>query len=318
MAKELKLSELVIDPEFESCIPPMTQEEFDQLEANIYNAGWVMEPIVVWKRNIIVDGHNRYRIIKKYPGILFNTTELRLETRAEVLDWICMNQLGRRNLTPQQKKFLIGKQYSVSRKSRGGTRRNSSSHGKDGRFTAKCQNDTLRYEDSVIEAIAKNNHVSKSSVSRALLYANGIDAADEVLPGIKQEIFSGKINPTQKALEAVACAAPEDRLELAMQLRQPKAVRKKPLATIEPEIRVPKRKEILALAESMNHSEGTAIGTVEDMMYEMNSALDDLAFRWDFCKETYVKPISSEEGKRQIRELAAKGREYFERWEALE
>ena len=35
------------------------------------------------------------------------------ESREEGLAWICKKQLGRRNLTPEQKKFLIGKQYSV-------------------------------------------------------------------------------------------------------------------------------------------------------------------------------------------------------------
>ena len=42
---------------------------------------------------------------------------LPFESREEVLAWICKNQLGRRNLTPEQKYYLMGKQYE-SRKSR--------------------------------------------------------------------------------------------------------------------------------------------------------------------------------------------------------
>ena len=76
-------------------------------------------------------------------------------------------------------------------------------------------------------------------------------------------------------------------------------------------VRVPKKKEILALAESMNHSEGQAIGTVEDMIYEMNSALQDMIFRWNFCREAYAGPVRHRDGKRQIKELAAEGIEYF-------
>ena len=79
----------------------------------------------------------------------------------------------------------------------------------------------------------------------------------------------------------------------------------------DPPVRVPKRKEILALAESMNHSRGQAIGTVEDMIFEMNSALQDMIFRWDFCGEAYERPIQSRAGKRLVRELAEAGIEYL-------
>ena len=49
---------------------------------------------------------------------------LPFESREEVLAWICKNQLGRRNLTPEQKKFLIGKQYSVEHRKPGGNGNN--------------------------------------------------------------------------------------------------------------------------------------------------------------------------------------------------
>jgi len=76
-------------------------------------------------------------------------------------------------------------------------------------------------------------------------------------------------------------------------------------------VRIPKTREILALAESMTHSEGQAIGTVEDMIYEMNSALQDKIFRWNFCKEAYAGPVRSRDGKRQIKDLATEGIEYL-------
>ena len=74
--------------------------------------------------NTLVDGHNRYAILQKYPEIYFSTMPLPFESREEVLAWICKNQLGRRNLTPEQKKFLIGKQYSVEHRKPGGNGNN--------------------------------------------------------------------------------------------------------------------------------------------------------------------------------------------------
>ena len=55
------LKELKIDPEFEKVIPPLTKDEYHQLEENILDDGRIMMPIAVWG-DIIVDGHNRYRI----------------------------------------------------------------------------------------------------------------------------------------------------------------------------------------------------------------------------------------------------------------
>ena len=60
--------ELRIDPEFESKIPPLSAEEFRQLEENILSDGIVINPIIVWN-GVIVDGHNRFHILEKHPHI---------------------------------------------------------------------------------------------------------------------------------------------------------------------------------------------------------------------------------------------------------
>ena len=97
---------LKIDPEFQSQIPPLTDDEYKQLEENILKEGKLLSPLIVWN-NILVDGHNRYAILQKHPEIYFSTMPLPFESREEVLACICKNQLGRRNLTPEQKKFLL-------------------------------------------------------------------------------------------------------------------------------------------------------------------------------------------------------------------
>ena len=106
---------LKIDPEFQSQIPPLTNDEFKQLEENILKEGKLISPLIVWG-NTLIDGHNRYAILQKHPEIYFSTMPLPFESREEVLAWICKNQLGRRNLTPEQKKFLMGKQYSSEKR----------------------------------------------------------------------------------------------------------------------------------------------------------------------------------------------------------
>lgn len=61
--------ELKIDPEFQAKIPPLTDDEFKQLRENIINDGEVYEPICVWN-GVIVDGHNRWKVIQEFPDSL--------------------------------------------------------------------------------------------------------------------------------------------------------------------------------------------------------------------------------------------------------
>ena len=87
---------LHISPGFKALIPPLTPEEYIQLEQNILAQG-CRDPIVLW-RGTIVDGHNRYEICTKH-GIEYKTVKLRLPSRDAAKIWILENQLGRRNLT---------------------------------------------------------------------------------------------------------------------------------------------------------------------------------------------------------------------------
>lgn len=112
----MKLTALKIDPEFQGKIPPLTSEELDQLEKNIVSDGKVINPIIVWN-GLIIDGHNRYAILQKHPDIPYTVHEKEFADRYEAIVWICKNQLGRRNLTVEQKNYLIGKQYEAEKQS---------------------------------------------------------------------------------------------------------------------------------------------------------------------------------------------------------
>lgn len=115
----MKLSQLKIDPEFQSKIPPLQFEEEQQLAQNIIVEGRLLNPIITWN-GYILDGHTRYRILKKHGFIKFEVEEIQLANKYEALAWICKNQLGRRNLSPERKKFLLGKEYESTKLAVGG------------------------------------------------------------------------------------------------------------------------------------------------------------------------------------------------------
>ena len=104
----MELKRLKIDGEFRHLIRPLRHREFLQLEQNIINDG-CRDPIVVW-HDTIVDGHNRYEICMRH-SIPFDTKDMEFECREAAVAWICANQLGRRNITEETRKFLIGMQY---------------------------------------------------------------------------------------------------------------------------------------------------------------------------------------------------------------
>ncbi len=69
----------------------------------------------MWKgRNILVDGHNRFKIATKH-NLPYEVIQKDFESREHALNWIIANQLGRRNLSDNQKKYLMGKRYETEK-----------------------------------------------------------------------------------------------------------------------------------------------------------------------------------------------------------
>ena len=164
----MNLNALKIDPEFQGKIPPLNFEEEQQLEQNILHEGRLLNPIIIWN-GFILDGHTRYRILRKHPLIAYQIQEIELDNRYAALSWICQNQLGRRNLDPERKKFLMGKLYESEKLARGGSKERA--HDENGRFTSMVQNDPLRAKRlSTCERIAAQNGVGPATVKRAEKY----------------------------------------------------------------------------------------------------------------------------------------------------
>lgn len=213
---------LRIDPEFKAQIPPLTQDERKQLEENILAEGELLAPILVWN-GTIVDGHNRYEILQSHPEIPYSVRDLELETREEVLVWICKHQLGRRNLTPEQKKFLVGKQYDAEK--------HDGFHGNQHTRpvpSADAQNEHQQTAEKTCERIAQENHISASAVRRAALFAAGVDLAEELCPGIRRQVLSGNLKAPDALFERLAKARPEDYDALLEQIKNPQ-LRAKPM-----------------------------------------------------------------------------------------
>lgn len=94
---------LEIKEEFKKLIPPLTSEEFNQLEQNCLAEG-IREAILTWN-GFIIDGHNRYEIANKW-NLDFQTKSKHFKDEEEVKEWMILNQFGRRNLSNYQRSVL--------------------------------------------------------------------------------------------------------------------------------------------------------------------------------------------------------------------
>ena len=221
---------LKIDPEFQNQIPPLTDDEYRQLEENILKEGKLLSPLIVWN-NTLVDGHNRYAILQKHPEIYFSTMPLRFENREEAIAWICRNQLGRRNLSPEQKRYLLGKQYEAEKKAAKIFRGNQYTLAKKSGGT---HDDNHHSGKKTCDRIAEENGVSRASVLRASHYTRGIDIADNLSPGIKQKVFSGEVKFTNEEMSKLVLSSPDKRKDVFAEIMHPEITKAMETANADP------------------------------------------------------------------------------------
>lgn len=234
----LKLSSLKIDPEFSAQILPLSFEKLQQLEMNMIRDGKLTDPIIVWNKTIL-DGHNRYNLLKKHSFIEYEIKEMEFSSRQEALIWICNHQLGRRNLTPERRKYLIGKRYETEKQ----VSQNRGNQYTSAKKDATDQNDPCQNKSGshvTRQRIANETGTSEGYVQRAEKYMNGVEAADEAAPGAREEILNGKIKAADREICAIAKAPKEQRSEIVAELRKPKSKRDKQLvsSTKSPSVKV--------------------------------------------------------------------------------
>lgn len=195
--------QLTIDKEFQSLLLPLTPDEYQQLKQNIIEDG-CREPLVIWN-NIIVDGHNRYQICT-HNDIPFTTVSKDFADREAVKDWIDSNQLGRRNLSPDQSSFIRGRVYRRQVKPIGNP--------DFGKKTQRYQNDTIANPpEKTSRKLAEKFGVSHQTIMRDGKFAEAVES----LPEIQEQIQQGK-PVVKKNVIAAAKAKKEGDDEMAKKI----------------------------------------------------------------------------------------------------
>ena len=132
-----------IKQEFKDLIPPLTKEEFKQLENNCMAEG-IREKILTWN-GFIIDGHNRYEIATRWD-LDFETENKHFESEEAVKEWMILNQFGRRNLSNYQRSVLALELEDV--------------------FSKKAKENQVRKPNSVPQISAKQNVDTRKELSK--------------------------------------------------------------------------------------------------------------------------------------------------------
>ena len=173
-----------IDPEIRSLMRPLTSDERGRLRAQI-EADGCLEALVLWSNApegpTLVDGHNRLGICDEL-GIEYSVVEREFEDRGAVIRWIIDHQLGRRNLTPKEYRYWVGKRYEAEKREAGDTLRQNAPRG---------QNDSA---GRTRDRIAAETGLSAKTVQRAYDLTTAIDAISErVGEDIKAQLLTGEL-----------------------------------------------------------------------------------------------------------------------------
>jgi len=266
---------LKIDPEFQNKIPPLTDAEFAQLEENILNDGEVCEPIVVWN-DTIVDGHNRWKIILANPWLTYRVKEMNFADKWEAFDWMYKNQLGRRNLTDEQKRYLLGKLYETRRHTHGGSRGNQYT-----KVPSAEKRPLPDARDGVSKIIAEEQHVGKTQVKDSFQFAKGIDAIRESDPVLADAILKSERKIRKKDIQEIGRAKPDEQKGM--------------IEAIQVGDNVPKRKITNEGASSQNRQDRKEIRNIVESLEDdtvMEYTIDNLTEQIRINADAFIRSLN--------------------------
>lgn len=199
---------LKINPEFKNLIRPLRKKELLQLEENLLADG-CREPIITWN-GFIVDGHNRYEICSKH-NIPFQVIEKAFSSKEEAIAWICANQLGRRNISEETRKYLIGLQYETEKliiKNKRGKNQHTEEDIEPDAEEENCEEKGGTHHTA--QRLADEHHISYGTVQKYASYTRALEHLKEVEPDIVPKILSGKYKIAHRNVINLASLPPEE------------------------------------------------------------------------------------------------------------
>lgn len=221
--------EIIILDELRDLIPPLQAEESNQLEKNILAEG-CREALLIWQTTsnvldtystqtsavyVLVDGHNRYGVCLKHK-LNFKIHLISFASLKEVRDYMIDNQLGRRNLIPEQASYLRGLRYNTEKQEKGKYTRedhkgqnvpydlidtkavNLHENMGEGHKGQNVPYGSESKNESTSARLSKQYNVSEKTIKRDAEFAEGLNLLS---PELKKDILSGRIKAKKSDIQ---------------------------------------------------------------------------------------------------------------------
>lgn len=195
----LNAEELKIDKGFMTLITPLAEQELKQLEESILQNG-ILNPIIVTKDYVIIDGHNRYAIAKKH-NLSIPIKVMNFANRNDTELWIIKNQFSRRNLSKYERGILALKLKPII-----------AAKAKENQVLgAEITNTGLSKLTEAIDTrseIAKIAGLSSGTITKIETISN--EANEEII----QQILNGKLS-INKAYNSIQMSSSKNKMKLS-------------------------------------------------------------------------------------------------------
>ena len=161
---------------------------------------------------ILVDGHNRYGICLKHK-LNFKIHLISFDSLKEVRNYMIDNQLGRRNLIPEQASYLRGLRYNTEKLEKGKYTREEHK-GQNVPYDLKGNESTekvkeihkgqnvpygsMAKKESTSARLSKQYNVSEKTIKRDAEFAEGLNLLS---PELKKDILSGRIKAKKSNIQ---------------------------------------------------------------------------------------------------------------------
>ena len=147
---------------------------------------------------------------------------IKFSYREDAISWICENQLGRRNISEETRKYLIGKQYEAAKISK--TRKNptgNNQYSSPNTSRAKKNQNKFSAGHKTAHTIGSQNRIAWNTVTKYAIYARAIEEIREKAPEVVPGILSGQYKISMAGISSIAQLNGEQIRQMISQLDSP-------------------------------------------------------------------------------------------------
>jgi hypothetical protein len=185
---------LSIDPEIRDLIPTLSKQERTDLEKSLRAEG-CLDRLKGWSETgFLLDGHNRKEICDAFE-IQYDVEWMTFSGRAEAIDFVLGLQLARRNVSDEQRAYLIGKRLENE----------SQPHGRPKNLRAQVEplKNGHKPKGKTAVRIAKESNVSPATVKRNGVFSKAVDRLGGPGSIVGRKLMDGQVKMSDAAAKLV-------------------------------------------------------------------------------------------------------------------